>query len=67
MEHIQVVVQTHTGIALGYGVAYIIMNPNGMMGTYFDMQKWVLYLPGFCVVTVILIVALLTFIGFLSV
>ena len=55
------------GIALGYGVAYIIMNPNGMMGTYFDMQKWVLYLPGFCVVTVILIVALLTFIGFLSV
>lgn len=55
------------GVTLGYGVAYFIMNPNGMMGTYFDMPKWVLYLPWFCAVTVVLIVALLTLIGFLSV
>ena len=25
------------GIALGYGIAYIIMNPSGMMGTYMDL------------------------------
>lgn len=55
------------GAALGYGVAYMIMNPNGMMGTYFDMQKWKLYMPSFCVITVVLIIAMLTFIGFLSV
>lgn len=55
------------GIALGYAIAYFIMNPDGMMGTYFDMQKWVLYIPGFCVISVIVIVALLTLIGFLSV
>ncbi len=55
------------GIFLGYGIAYFIMNPNGMMGTYFDMQKWKLYMPGFCVITVVLIIAMLTFIGFLSV
>ena len=55
------------GIALGYAVAYFIMNPNGMMGTYFDMKEWVLYLPWFCTVSVLIIIALLTFIGFLSV
>lgn len=55
------------GIALGYAIAYFIMNPDGMMGTYFDMQKWVLYIPGFCVISVIVIIALLTLIGFLSV
>lgn len=55
------------GISLGYAIAYFIMNPDGMMGTYFDMQKWVLYIPGFCVIAVIVIIALLTLIGFLSV
>lgn len=55
------------GISLGYAIAYFIMNPDGMMGTYFDMQKWVLYIPGFCVISVIVIIALLTLIGFLSV
>ena len=54
------------GIALGYGVAYYIMNPGGMMGTYMDMPYWHLYLPGFCSVTVALVIVLLTFIGFLS-
>ena len=61
------VVGSALGVLLGYGVAYAIMNPDGMMGTYFDMKKWVLYLPWFCTVAVILIIALLTFIGFLSV
>lgn len=55
------------GIGLGYGIAYYIMNPNGMMGTYLDMPEWKLYLPWFCCVILVLIIAMLTFIGFLSV
>lgn len=55
------------GIALGYAVAYAIMNPNGMMGTYFDLPEWKLRLPWFCTITVVLIVALMTLIGYLSV
>ena len=55
------------GIILGYGVAWYIMNPNGMMGTYFDMPYWKLYLPKFCILILIIIITVLTFIGFLSV
>ena len=55
------------GTGLGYGVAWYIMNPNGMMGTYLDMPEWRLYLPWFCWVVLILILLLLTLIGYLSV
>ena len=55
------------GIALGYGIAYFIMNPNGMMGTYLDMPYWKISMPWFCALVVIAIIGLLTFIGFLSV
>lgn len=55
------------GIVLGYGVAYFIMNPNGMMGTYLDMPEWNLYLPWFCYIVLAAMIALLTLIGFLSV
>ena len=33
------------GTALGYLMAWYIMNPAGMMGTYFDMPEWKLYMP----------------------
>lgn len=55
------------GIALGYGIAYFIMNPNGMMGTYLDMPYWNISMPWFCAVAIAAIIGLLTFIGFLSV
>lgn len=55
------------GIVLGYGVAYFIMNPDGMMGTYLDMPEWNLYLPWFCYIVLAAMIALLTLIGFLSV
>ena len=55
------------GVALGYFVAYMIMNPDGTMGTYFDMPEWKLYLPWFCYVTLACIILLLTLIGYLSV
>lgn len=55
------------GIVLGYGVAYFIMNPDGMMGTYLDMPEWNLYFPWFCYIVLAALIALLTLIGFLSV
>ena len=35
------------GIALGYFVAWFIMNPDGSMGTYLDMPEWKLCMPWF--------------------
>lgn len=55
------------GIALGYGIAYIIMNPSGMMGTYMDLPYWKVHMPFFCVVVMIAVLFALTLIGFLSV
>ena len=61
------IIGTALGIALGYFVAWLVLNPNGMMATYIDIPEWKLYLPWFCVVILIIILALLTLIGFLSV
>ena len=55
------------GIGIGCGVAWFIMNPNGSMGTYFDMPEWKLYMPWFCWLVLALLLAALTLIGFLSV
>lgn len=55
------------GVALGYGIGWLIMNPNGMMATYFDMPKWTLVMPSFCIPIILLTIILLTFISFLSV
>ena len=55
------------GIAMGYFVAWMIMNPDGTMGTYLDLPQWKLVFPWFCTVAIILIIALLTLTGYLSV
>lgn len=55
------------GVGLGYFIAWYVMNPNGMMGTYFDMPEWKLYVPSFCYYILAAIIAVLTVIGFLSV
>ena len=55
------------GVALGYGVASVIMSENGMMGTYFDLPEWRLVMPGFCPPLIGAIVLFLTLISFLSV
>ena len=55
------------GVLLGYGVAAIIMDENGMMGTYFDLPEWRLVMPGFCPPLIGGIVLLLTAISYLSV
>lgn len=55
------------GIGVGYGFAYFIMNPSGMMGTYMDLPYWKLHMPFFCVAVMIAVLFALTLIGFLSV
>lgn len=55
------------GVTLGYGLAAIIISPNGMMSTYFDLPDWSLVMPAFCIPVIALTVALLTLISFLSV
>lgn len=55
------------GIALGFVVCYMIMNPNGTMGTYFDMPYWRMSLPWFTFPLIILIIAFLVLVTFLSV
>lgn len=58
---------TVLGVFLGYGLAAIIINPNGMMGTYFDLPDWSLVMPGFCIPVMAATVGLLTLISYLSV
>lgn len=55
------------GTGIGYFLAWYIMNPNGAMGTYFDMPEWKLPMPWFCIVIMIAVIMLLTLIGYLSV
>ena len=54
------------GIGLGYGIAWFIMNPEGMMGTYLDLPQWKLPIPWFCWLILGLILALLTLVGYFS-
>ena len=58
---------TLLGVGMGFGIAWMIMNPDGMMGTYLDLPEWKLIMPWFCILAIVLIVAALTLIGFLSV
>ncbi|MBP3609737.1 MAG: ABC transporter permease [Lachnospiraceae bacterium] len=58
---------TLLGIALGYGIAGLIVSPTGMMSTYLDMPDWSLVMPGFCYPIIVFTIVILTFISFLSV
>ena len=55
------------GIAIGYGLAFYIMNPKGAMGTYIDLPEWNLYVPWFCWVILVFVVLFMCLIGYLSV
>lgn len=59
-------VGTVLGILLGYGIATVVISPDGMMGTYFDLPEWPLIMPSFCPPLLVFIVLLLTLISFLS-
>lgn len=58
---------TGLGVALGYAVAALIISPNGMMSTYFDLPEWRLVMPVFCIPVIVLTIAFLTLISYLSV
>lgn len=61
------IVGTLLGVAVGYGVAAMIISPSGMMSTYLDMPDWKLYMPGFCIPVLLATIGFLTLISFLSV
>ena len=61
------VLGTIPGIAIGYGLGWFIMNPDGAMATYIDIPSWTLHAPRFTWYVILAINAFLTFIGFLSV
>ncbi len=61
------IIGSAAGGALGVLICWVVMNPNGMMGTYFDMPEWKLCVPDFCYIILVGIIVLLTLIGFLSV
>ncbi len=61
------IVGTVLGIAFGFGICALIVNPNMMQGTYFDMPSWGLYAPWWTWLLLVGIIAFLTLIGFLSV
>jgi putative ABC transport system permease protein len=58
---------TILGALFGYGIAYFIMNPNGSMGTYMDLPRWDLVVPGYTYIVVILMDLLFLAVAYLSV
>ncbi|MDE6188972.1 MAG: ABC transporter permease [Clostridia bacterium] len=61
------VVGAIVGIAIGYGICALVVNPNGMQGSYFDMPDWTLRAPWWNWLILAAVIAFLTFISFLSV
>lgn len=60
------IIGTVLGIALGYGVGYMIDNPNGNMGVYMDMPEWKLVFPSNTIPVLVGVIVLMTLIGYLS-
>lgn len=54
------------GIGLGYLIAWFIFNPNGPMGTYFDIPVWTIRMPFWVIFVVIGVIILLGLISYLS-
>lgn len=61
------VVGSILGVALGYVVARLIMNPSSAMGTYLDMPTWKLYMPWFGIVALVAMNLVIIGIGYLSI
>lgn len=55
------------GVLLGFGIAGLIISPNGMMSTYFDTPYWDLILPWWSLIILAVTLGLLTLICSLSV
>ena len=62
---------TLVGILLGVGIGYLtalyILKPDGAMRVYLDLPQIKLYMPTFCIVSMIILFLVLTLVGYLSV
>ncbi len=55
------------GIVLGYLIVWLVINENGMMGTYLDMPYWKYYMPTICWIILAATIGLQTLICYLSI
>lgn len=55
------------GVLIGYLIAAIVINPTGMMSTYFDWPEWKLYMPWFCPLSLVVCLLILIGISYISV
>ncbi len=55
------------GVILGIGICALVINPNGMMGTYLDIPEWGLYAPWWTWLILLGVIVFLTSISFFSV
>ena len=61
------IIGTAAGFLIGYGIARMIIDPEKMEGTAFDMPEWKIYMPAFVLPVLVIMLVLLTFISYLSV
>ncbi len=54
------------GIIFGFGISGMIVSPDRMEGTCFDMPYWKLYMPGWVYAVTVIIVLVLMLISYLS-
>lgn len=55
------------GTLIGYLIAAIVINPTGMLFTYFDWPEWKLYMPWFCPLSLVVCMLILIGISYVSV
>jgi len=60
------VVGSILGIGFGYFIAWFIFNPNGSMGTYFDLPDWSIHMPSWTFLIVLLVIVFMTLISYIS-
>ena len=60
------VVGSILGIGFGYFIAWFIFNPNGSMGTYFDLPDWSIHMPWWTFLVVIAVILFMTLISYVS-
>ena len=60
------VVGSVLGIGFGYFIAWFIFNPNGSMGTYFDLPDWSIHMPWWTFLVVIAVILFMTLISYIS-
>ena len=61
------VIGSAAGMVAGYYLCKIVMDQEGMMGTYFVMPDWTIHIPAWIWLIVIALVALTILVGYLSV